>query len=1442
MVQKHRINTTLNGDKKVTVELKQDYDLLEILSLKFTQQEAYTSLCADYGVVCGRVTANNGLGIPNARVSILVPISDQDEQDPVISTLYPYKLSNDKNDDGYRYNLLPARQQHAGHTATGTFPDQNDILSREEQLEVFEKYYKFTAKTNYAGDYMIWGVPLGEQQLHIDVDLSDMGCFSLRPYDFIRQGEDANKFDRFFKFKSDTDLDGLPQIVAFDKTIDISPFWGNMDLCQIGITRADFDLSNLGIKVDPVSLMLVSTVTDADSDAVKRSGVIRRKSGYKCNLQTSDGKIQGVRFTGRKVIGSDGTTIYPELEYFDPGVIDDDGTAMAVIPMNLDYVYTNEFGEQETTNDPNKGVATSTVARLKLELDNSSGEGSSKGTASATYLVPNIREFNKYTSGNASEYSEAIISSYVFSDVFEDYLNVPVPIGVTLEPLTSAERLHKKELILGTNNNDIPEDYFYKFIYGKVYTPTSFQGSHYEVSATENLFGLTRRDAFLGIKEIRPNSEDDCTGTANYIPTNFAFRNRTKFGLLLSQVLLFLQFIFALIFNFVFELLGRFFITVGKALYAIYFGWPFKWRPFAKIGEQFQDIAYKLQVNGTQVLSLTTYPDCEECTTDDEAATEGVNLSNTYCSVGEIKFKVLGIAAGGGNVYLIPVEINTSTDPDSSDVSPGDRARDYDPTDPFMSGNTFSLTGATKADTRTILNGLDEQTITPVEPGDVNNARFIGQGIPFVDDSILPYSPASGDTLTKSVSYSEFDINFSNNTQLVDLAQFTSNSVSFLTTSRWASQGKYGNKIFEWINYVGQSGSTTSTVQAIVLNHGSWAEMAGGNYETYDGPDGGDTDNGEGNFADRGTYVIVRIYDRTKLKFDPTGEPTTFDIEEGCKKYDKAYDENISYTYLWSTGNTYGSTFVPLDPESNNPLYGYPAGFKESDTRPDSTYTLMADIISGGGARLPRLVVWSKLGNTYYDRKTKSGYSEIRDGVFTVIPAIQGSSRNNKLIQEWYRRKRIGLFFCGGVVNYSFIDNWLHGLLYFFKFDYRIRWDDKSVRDLNQRGSKYPRELVFFNVLDGKFYYRSTPYNPTSKTFIGQSYTGYKEILHPTTFYDVGVRDEFFDEICFDPAVDPACSVIRDLTATTYQDPGNIIEHVINYRMDVSAARTDIGDFFTNSGYTFGKVMDGDVLQLISINCEAGIEAFDLDSPHYFMFNGEFLDPEDTTFMTYFKNGSSWGPTPIDFKLDTNGSFVRYCLNNRLGDFTQKVPYFLWNKKGTGFGLDDDQLWDRTAIGAQKLQRMISVSGVTNTTTNYLMADGEEEYLIKPMTKTHNTFSFEGNYPDSLERFEAIRLTTPTSATEFVEGDLWLHVLTGTQKNPLTGNIYVVVNGAWSAPIPYVKDNKETFIFQTALNYSGNRQVLSTPFQFYFGLRPGSTAYDKFIKYYGPRGAFPSTE
>ena len=54
------------------------------------------------------------------------------------------------------------------------------------------------------------------------------------------------------------------------KTIEVYPFIGNEELCEIGISRVDFDLTEADIKIEPVSLILVSTVTDKSSAPSKK--------------------------------------------------------------------------------------------------------------------------------------------------------------------------------------------------------------------------------------------------------------------------------------------------------------------------------------------------------------------------------------------------------------------------------------------------------------------------------------------------------------------------------------------------------------------------------------------------------------------------------------------------------------------------------------------------------------------------------------------------------------------------------------------------------------------------------------------------------------------------------------------------------------------------------------------------------------------------------------------------------------------------------------------------------------------------------------------------------------------------------------------------------------------------------------------------------------------
>lgn len=74
----YRIRTKVGEEKPtlLNVQLNQTYDMFEILSLKINQNNAYKYYSSDYGVIVGRVLANGGVGIPNAKVSIFIPTEE----------------------------------------------------------------------------------------------------------------------------------------------------------------------------------------------------------------------------------------------------------------------------------------------------------------------------------------------------------------------------------------------------------------------------------------------------------------------------------------------------------------------------------------------------------------------------------------------------------------------------------------------------------------------------------------------------------------------------------------------------------------------------------------------------------------------------------------------------------------------------------------------------------------------------------------------------------------------------------------------------------------------------------------------------------------------------------------------------------------------------------------------------------------------------------------------------------------------------------------------------------------------------------------------------------------------------------------------------------------------------------------------------------------------
>ena len=376
MEKSYRIKANVGKDQVLNVNLKRDVDLYEVLSLKLSQEKLYKVHSSDYGVIVGRVLANDAFGIPNAKVSVFIPITDADKLRSDIKALYPYAFVNSYNSKNVRFNTLPEYKTNKCHKPVGDFPSKRLILDEDLELEVYDKYYKFTTVTNHAGDYMIFGVPVGEQVVHVDLDLSDIGVLSQRPTDFIYKGYDENLFESPAEFKTSTNLNELPQIISEDVSVNVYPFWGDKEENEIAITRKDV---NVQYKFEPTCVFLGSVVADSSVNSIDHNCNPGSKMGEASQLTPSEGTIEMIRKTVDDRVE----------EYMIKGnkLIDGDGVFCYQIPMNLDFVCTDEYGNIVPTDNPTKGIPTRTRVRFRFTLNETENEALS--SHKARYLVPN---------------------------------------------------------------------------------------------------------------------------------------------------------------------------------------------------------------------------------------------------------------------------------------------------------------------------------------------------------------------------------------------------------------------------------------------------------------------------------------------------------------------------------------------------------------------------------------------------------------------------------------------------------------------------------------------------------------------------------------------------------------------------------------------------------------------------------------------------------------------------------------------------------------------------------------------------------------------------------------------------------------------------------------------------------------------------------------------
>lgn len=206
---------------------------------------------------------------------------------------------------------------------------------------------------------MICGVPVGVNQLHMDLDLSDCGILSQRPRDFVYKGYTIEQFENPNMFKTSKELNTLSQIFTQDVSINVNPFWGNEDEGEtIGITRHDF---NIPFTFEPTCVFIGSVISDNSSNGISKKCVPSDNMGEMDELVTGEGTIEMIRKTPSNDV--------EEFQVKGTELIDGNGVWCYQIPMNLDYVKHDEYGNIVPTNNPNQGIPTRARVRFRISMN-----------------------------------------------------------------------------------------------------------------------------------------------------------------------------------------------------------------------------------------------------------------------------------------------------------------------------------------------------------------------------------------------------------------------------------------------------------------------------------------------------------------------------------------------------------------------------------------------------------------------------------------------------------------------------------------------------------------------------------------------------------------------------------------------------------------------------------------------------------------------------------------------------------------------------------------------------------------------------------------------------------------------------------------------------------------------------------------------------------------
>jgi len=461
--------------------------------------------------------------------------------------------------------------------------------------------------------------------------------------------------------------------------------------------------------------------------------------------------------------------------------------------------------------------------------------------------------------------------------------------------------------------------------------------------------------------------------------------------------------------------------------------------------------------------------------------------------------------------------------------------------------------------------------------------------------------------------------------------------------------------------------------------------------------------------------------------------------------------------------------------------------------------------------------------------------------VFVTVPLLSlVNGHDIRAIFEWSERLLITFGACRDVFSHLFTNNWVNGTLYAWSFNNNVTYSSPLLTNGNQPSSQFCRDTLMLHPTTNNFYYRSSPYNDTNDAFVGadrpkvtgmlrfNEYNGnFHNLLYPTTIIDLGPRNNYMQEIVMSDEFDGY--VVNKLGPTSFQDVSDLLNLFLISRLGnlgtfslpgILTGGVQIETFFDRNESGFlgiggTKMVDGDYAQMISINSELGVIPFNeinymdyteagIQDPIFITSGGykeivigifyranlqlrDFITPKRTIID---------GLSPITTQVNSIN-----CNVNNFPVKSQKVPFYNWDIRTGGPRYCTSTA---TIFGSQK-----------------------NDWYSKPINSNGGFMSH--RYQD-LKREEPtsryFRTEPNTLGLNYYPGFISAVQASGPYLDPTTGDYYRNADGYYN----YTAD--ENYWDQT--NNVPRAIHTGAPFYFYFGLKKGQTAYDRFSRKWIP--------